>query len=230
MIYPIKFDKYFWIARFFPAIISLIPLFLFQYLYFDNLIFKQLKILEGYSVFFHSVFVLVAIYIVSIVVRGFGKDLIEYHYFIKNNKLPTTQILIGKKKEISVQELKNIKDKIKQDFNIDLNKKCSKREKILRINDSVNRIRAKVGYNNKILNQYNMEYGFFRNQIGGLVIFFLTDGLLMMFSHIYGDLIVFKLSVMMLLFSIIYIIFSWYILDNYGSKYAKQLFNEYMVG
>jgi len=225
----IKFDKYFWIARFFPAAISLIPFFVFQYLYFDNLIFAQLKILENYSWVFHIVIVVLLMYVVSALIRGFGKDLVEYRYFIKNNRLPTTQILLGNKKVISEQQLTLLRLKIKRDFEIILIDRRKDCEMLLRINDAVDKIRVKVGYDNTILNQYNIEYGFLRNLTGGLLIFFIADVLLIWFSRIYNNQPVFTLSSIMFLAGVLFAIFSRHILENYGIKYAKQLFNEYLV-
>lgn len=74
-----------------------------------------------------------------------------------------------------------------------------------------------------------MEYGFFRNLAGGMIFFILVDLLLMFFAYLHNDSDVIILSILLLILSIIYLIPSWYILDNYGTKYAKQLFDEYMV-
>ena len=224
----IKFDKYFWIARFFPALIVLVPFFIFQYFYLNNLIFEQLSILESYSALFHSIVMIIIIYISSILVRGFGKDLIEKFYFIRNNKFPTTVMLLGKKKEVSNQQLTNIKSKIKNEFKLDINNKSSQKEKISRIKDAVEQIITKVGYTNKILNQYNTEYGFFRNLTGGTIIFILTDILLISFSIVYKDSNILIISLSLLVGCLIYLVLSWHILDSYGTKYAKKLFNEYL--
>jgi hypothetical protein len=223
----IKFDKYFWIARFFPALIVSLPFFVFQYVYLDNLFLNQLKLLENYSIILHSFIVILIIYLASILVGGFGKELIEKIYFIRNNKFPTIQFLLGNK-EMSNQQLNNLKNKIKKDFKIDLQQRCNQKEKLLRIKDSVNQIIAKVGYDNKILNQYNLEYGFFRNITGGLIIFFITDLLLLGFSFLYKNSLISILSLSLLAIGLIYLAFSWYILDCYGTKYAGKLFNEYL--
>jgi len=221
----VNFDKYFWIARIFPAIITLIPFYIFQYFYLDNLILKELKNLERYSLLFHSLIIMISLYFAALITRSFGKDLIENFYFIKNNKLPTTQILLGKKKVFSNQTLTNLKNKIKSDFKIDLNSKG--KEKLLRIKDAVDQIRIKVGYKHKILNQYNTEYGFFRNLTGGFIIYIPTTILLILFAY-FNNKILFSIGITMLSVELIYLLFSWKILDNYGTKYAKQLFNLYI--
>lgn len=223
----LKSDKYTFFARFLPTIISLIPFFVFQYFFLDNLIFDNLNALNKYSTILHSFVIVIAIYISSIITRGFGKDLIEKFYFIKNNKFPTTQILLGKKEIMSKQQFKLLKEKIKKDFNIDLISKCSKNEKLMRIKDSVKRILYKVGHENKILNQYNAEYGFFRNLAGGFLIYFLITLLLIIFSYS-DNIILFKVSLALLVIEITFMISSWFILDNYGTKYAEQLFSLYL--
>lgn len=226
---PTSFDKYFWIARVFPSIIALIPFFIVQYLYFDNLIFIQLKNIENYSPILHAIILFLAIYVASVLVRGLGKDLIENLYFIRNNKFPTTQILLGTKRVVSQEQLTLLKSKIKRDFKINLTGKCRHDELLLRINDAVDKIRVRVGYESKILNQYNLEYGFFRNLTGGLIIFFLTDLLLIRFSKIYANPAIFRISLVMLLIGALFAIFSRVILDSCGTKYAKQLFSEYLA-
>ena len=169
-----KFNNYFWIGRVFPAIICLIPFFFFQYFYLGNLILTQLKIIESYPLSLNFILFSLSIYTSSILVRVLGKNFIEYLYFAKNHRFPTTQIILGKNTSISKQKVDNIKNKIKKDFKIDLYGKVEHKELLLRINDAVDQIRAKVGYNNKILNQYNAEYGFFRNLTGGMIIYFLV--------------------------------------------------------
>ena len=225
----IKFDKYFWIARVFPALITSIPFIFFQYIYLDNLFFDKLTLLEQYSVAWHSLITLLIVYLSSILVRAFGKDLIEKFYFIKNNKLPTTQILNGEKELMSKEELNNLRKRIKVDFNLNLTSNCFKKEKALRIKGAVKQILYRVGHENKILNQYNMEYGFFRNLAGGFIIYFPITFLLLLFSYS-NNLPLFYLSIGMLIIELIYIGFSWYILDNYGTKYAEQLFSLYLSG
>jgi len=224
----IKFDKYFWIARFFPALIISTPFFVFQYFFLGNLALEKITLLASNPTLFHSIVIILVIYVSSTLVRGFGKDLIEKFYFIRNHKFPTTQILWGKKLVISKQQLMNLKLKIKEDFSIDLIQKTAQKEKLLRIKDSVDLIIVKVGHGNKILNQYSMEYGFFRNLTGGLVIYFLMTFLLLFFSYSRNPLGVIY-AICFFFFGIVYLPFSWFVLDNYATKYAKKLFSEYLV-
>lgn len=221
----IKFDKYTWRAKIFPTLLSLVPLFIFQYLYFENLIFKWFKGIENYSSVFHIILIGASLFISVEITRSFGKNLIEEYYFIRNNKFPSTQILLNKNKIFSQQFLKNIKSKIRKDFNLDINVKG--KEKILRVKDAVNQIIAKVGYKHQILNNYNISYGFFRNLTGGFLIYLLSTLLLIGFSY-FDNLIIFYASILLLLGEIIFLISSWRILNNHGTKYAKQLFNVYM--
>ena len=222
-----KFDKYFWVTRIIPIIILLIPFYIFQYNYLGNLVFSNLKILENYSTLFHSIVIVASLYFVSIINRGFGKDIIENFYFNKNNKLPTTQILMGVKKVISNQTLINLKNKIKTDFDISLN--IRGHEMFLRINDAVDQIRNKVGYKHKILNQYNIEYGFFRNLTGGCIFYFLGAFILIVFAYPSNSTLFYS-GISFLAIGLIYMVFSWRILDNHGTKYAKQLFSLYIGG
>jgi positive regulator of sigma E activity len=221
----VKFDKYTWCAKIFPAVLSLIPLFIFQYFYLENLLFTQLKNIENYSIFIHLLIIALGLFVSSEVTRGFGKNLIEKLYFIRNNKFPTTQILLGKKKVISNQTLLNLKSKIEDELNLNLNSRG--KEKILRINDAVNQIRSKVGYKHKILNNYNIAYGFFRNLTGGFIIYFLTTILLILFAYS-NNILIFYGGILMAIVELIFLSFSWWILDNYGTKYAIQLFNLYL--
>lgn len=224
-------DKYFWIARILPATIALIPLFILQYFYFNNIIYQGLLNLEETPFLIIFIINLLFLYLASQIIRFFGKDIFEAIIFKKGLKFPTTELLLFSNNGLTDETKKEIRSKIGSVFNLKLPTKTAElsneNDARKRINELIGRVRKKIGYENKILNNYNIEYGFWRNVIGGMPIFIISCILILFFSHS-NNMSLFYLTIISLGISFLLIIFSGSILNNYGKKYATELFNEFM--
>ena len=96
-----------------------------------------------------------------------------------------------------------------------------------RIVESVGLIRQKVK-NGRLLLQHNIEYGFFRNLIGGSLI-----GLMMSLFDIYyfytnNNTLIGAVSIVISSCFVVLLIFHKPIINHLGNLYAKRLFQEYL--
>jgi hypothetical protein len=226
-----KFDKYTLIARILPAIISIIPIVVFNSFYLNS----QL------SVFLHSLLAIVLINGISMPLififlyaqasRYISKTLFEKHYFKDELRMPSTDYLMPSSK-YSTQELRGkIYKKILKDFKISISiKKGNAEDQDLRraISEAVALIRKKVGHG-KLLHQHNTEYGFARNLIGGSLISFLLSLFnIYFFAYYYPNSFALKLSFVTAILYLIPLVFSKKIMTDHGQWYAKVLIQEYL--
>lgn len=146
-------------------------------------------------------------------------------------EMPTTNFMLYSNPEFSKDYKTRLRQQIKSDFQIILPDEQLENVDILdsrkRIVEAIGLIRQKVK-NGRLLLQHNIEYGFFRNLIGGAII-----GLLMSifdifyFYHINNRLIGNISIVIASVFAVILIIHR-PIIKNLGKQYAKRLFQEYL--
>jgi hypothetical protein len=164
--------------------------------------------------------------------RFMSKRFLQDNFFQNELHFPTTEYLLYSNNKYSVDYKKKIRSKIKDDFNIDLS---SRREETInenearkKINEAVGLIREKVR-NGRLLLQHNIEYGFIRNLIGGLVIaipFSLFD---FFFFTLQKNMIAIIISGIAFLIYFIFLTFGKTILKYYACNYADRLYYEYLT-
>ena len=146
--------------------------------------------------------------------------------------MPTTQFMLFSNDEYSAQKKKHIRDKVKSDFNFDMpsleTEQSDEVEAKKLIAEAVGLIRNKVKDGNLLL-QHNMEYGFFRNLIGGSVFGLIVSIIGVVYFHNVNAHFGFTLSSILL--SMVFLsllLFSKRIINYFGRLYAKRLFIEYL--
>ncbi len=87
--------------------------------------------------------------------------------------------------------------------------------------------RKKVG-SGKLLLQHNIEYGFWRNLIGGTIFAVLFSGITTYYSHAENNKTLFFVSIILLIFYLLILIFNKFIIGRFGKMYARVLIQEYM--
>ncbi len=185
-----KEDNYSKVARTYPTVITTISLFAIFLMIFNNSVFVLQKIKEYEeilqifsaniiykylakilplglitSISFASLFTFV-----KLLIRDIGKIFPEG--FIKHLfSMPTTQLLFTSNQTFSDSHKKQIFDKIKEKFKIDLeginNKTKNNHNYLSEVDEAVALIREKTR-DNDVLFDFNKIYGFWRNLTGGL--------------------------------------------------------------
>jgi len=228
-----KFDSYTIKARFLPAFFSIIlPIIIFNHFYISEEFSKFVGEIFGIKIFSNITFSAVSLFFLSEIGRLFGKNIFEKIFFRDEKKMPTTNFLLYKDKTYSDDFKDKFIKKIKSDFDIDLpNKEMQDSDEELirtKIVETMALIRKKL-MTNKFLLKHNIEYGSFRNAIGGSVLGVLFSGFNILFFQEYlkNELAV-KINIFLLVCYSLLIIFSKVIINFYGRNYAKILFREYM--
>ena len=145
--------------------------------------------------------------------------------------MPTTCQLLWSDDQIELGIKQQIHDKIKTMFNIELltpDEEASEEKKARkRIAFATSQIRNSLR-GNPLLHQHNIEYGFWRNFIGGCVLAVFLSGILHIFSiqnHI-GWLQ--NLSVWMLVGYLVPVLLNKMFIGWYGRRYTKVLLEQFL--
>jgi hypothetical protein len=226
-----KFDRYFRIARIYPSVIILIPFLIFTiYCKIDNMQDAFTNLLK-IKIIGNITISIVLLYLLVQINRFLGKFIFERYMFKNELEMPTTNFMLYGNTEFSRDYKYKLREQIKSDFQIILPDDQAEIDDILdvrkRIVEAVGLIRQKVKVG-RLLLQHNIEYGFFRNLIGGSII-----GLLMSVFDIfyfYNDCnkLIGNISVVIACMFAILLIVHRPIIKNLGKPYAKRLFQEYL--
>lgn len=227
-----KLDKYTLTARLYPALITTIPILLFT---------LNCKV-EGIEELFNSVLKakilgnitisVVAIYLLMQSNRFFGKFLFEKVIFKNESDMPTTRFLLYRDKEFSDEYKDRIRSKVLTDFNFILPNRVDEVNNIensrKRIVEGVGLIRNKVKNGNLLL-QFNIEYGFARNLIGGSIIALIVSIWDLIYFITIDESIIMYISIILAFFFSACLLLSKPIINTLGTTYAKRLFQEYAI-
>jgi len=179
------FNQYNLKARIFPTIICAIPILFFQYFFLSQEISIFLEFLGNlkFTGFLGNLkftgdftITIVILYFVSQINRFFSKTFFEKEEIY----MPTTDFLLISNSEYSNEYKVKIYEKLEKDFGLKLPiEKEQKKNEInsrKRISEIMSLARKKVG-SGKLLLQHNIEYGFWRNLIGGTIFAVLFSGI-----------------------------------------------------
>lgn len=228
-----KFDKYDLYARILPALLTVIPLILFHHFYINSELSGFLT--KVAAIRWVSELSMPVVFIISFAFanRTMSKMVIENRNFKGEMRLPTTNILLFITGYYSDHYLNKIHNKIYHDFGIKLLSKVEEsrdeEEARKRVMEAVSLIIEKVK-NGRLVLQRNIEYGFFRNLIGGsifAVVFSLLSA--SFFYFFYPNNLALVLSIIGFLGYGLILLFHKSILNWLGDLYAKKLIQEYMA-
>lgn len=219
------FSQYNIIARIFPTLLGLIPFFIFQYIFLNNILSIDSVIASVVGNVGLSTILLYAFN--QYFVRTPSK-IFEDWLFNKQLHFPTTDFLMYSDDEYSDEFKDKIRESIASDFFIQLPTKEEEDKNEIgarrRINEMIRVIIGKVkdGY---LVLQHNIEYGFVRNLWGASVVGILGSLLLIRIS-LPGSLAN-EAGVALLTVYGFYVLFGFTIIRYFGRAYARKLIEEY---
>jgi hypothetical protein len=217
------FNEYNLKARVFPALLTAIPLFLIK-----HYIINQYFSFSLTQVIFGDVSILIIlIYLFSQINRVISKSLFE----VKTN-FPTDKALLPSSTALSQQYRQNLGEKIKKDFNLtlpELKEENENEEDVkTRIREIVKSIINKVK-DGRLLLQHNIEYGFYRNLLGGSVVASVVSLVnIFLFCIWFQNKTIAITSMVLFLVYLFVVIFHKKILKHYSEEYTQVLFREYL--
>lgn len=217
------FNEYNLKARVFPALLTAIPLFLIK-----HYIINQYFSFSLTQIIFGDVSILVIlIYLFSQINRVISKSLFE----VKTN-FTTDKALLPSSTTLSKQYRQNLAEKIKKDFNLTLPELREENENEgdvkVRIREIVKSIINKVK-DGRLLLQHNIEYGFYRNLLGGSVVASVVSFVnIFLFCLWFQNKTIAITSMVLFLVYLLVVIFHKKILKHYSEEYTQVLFREYL--
>lgn len=164
--------------------------------------------------------------------RDASKMFFQFPLFKEDEtEMPTTKLLLwSDKKRMSANMIKSIAAKLKEDFGIKLLSEAKEQNNLLEakktIVDGVGKIRE-VTRNNPNLLQYNIDFGFCRNYLGGAV-YSTSFLLIILFLNIFDVVDNWQITLIALAFQVLLGIIVFVSLKSKGYSYARALFNAYI--
>ena len=225
-------DVYFYRARFFPALLTCIPMLVFfnkilVVRYYDAMknVFEVLPIIAHLGLSAAVIFLCVQIN------RILAKEIFQKFYFKEESHMPTTNFLLWNNDYYDETIKVKIRDKIQSKFGItllNLNEELQyeKRARNL-IVTTVSQIRIALK-GNKMLFQHNIEYGFWRNFLGGCVLAVIFSVVIFFYGYRNSIDGLKVLGIISFIFYLLPILLSKLIIQNYGRYYGKILYEQFL--
>jgi len=226
-------SRYYIKARLFPTILTSIPALILYNKLVSSLYHDKLGII--YSVLPTITDIIFSSAIVFLLVqinRILSKEIFQKLYFTDEMNMPTTNLLLKSNTEFEISIKQKLEDKIKNKFDINLLSSVEEMADEQRarklIVSTVSQIRN-VLRDNAMLLQHNMEYGFFRNLIGGSFLAFIMSLFLFLYSYFTNDITTRNLGLIFVVIYFLPILLSKVIIKKYGEYYAKILYEQFMT-
>lgn len=224
-------NEYYLKARLMPTILTIIPLITFYEYVISPLIatalapvWNLLPVLTDISINVALMFMLVSLN------RFLSKIIFQRLFYQDDLKMPSTNYLLPDNKDLDKASRNRYYDLISQDFNIDIRKDLkslkTENDKRIMIARIVGQIRQLLR-ENKMLLQHNIEYGFFRNLIGGSVLAVFFSIVLIVISYVFEGEFMKVPAFLMFALYLLPIVFSKFIIEYHGRNYATVLFDQY---
>lgn len=163
--------------------------------------------------------------------RSISKIIFQYWLFNEDEThMPTTELLIFNRSSFSKNYILRIIKKINTDFGLNLKRESEQLKNEIEarkeIANAVQLIRNKTR-NDKILLQYNIQFGFLRNLMGGIVVAFIISLLLFVLSLCLGE--PWLVHLLICIANILVLCCSFFILKYRARAYARQLYVAYLT-
>ncbi len=217
------FSEYNRKARIYPALLTALPLFFVKHYIIDQYFsFSLTQVILG-----DISMLAVLIYLFSQINRFISKILFE-----KKVDFPTDKALLPSSSVLSNEYRNNLAQKVKVDFSLTLpdlkDENENEEETKVRIREIVKSIINKVRDGHLLL-QHNIEYGFFRNLLGGSVVASIVSFVnIFLFSFCFKNKILVITSVVLLFAYLFVIFFRKRALKHFSEEYTQVLFREYL--
>jgi len=227
-----KISAYYLKARLFPTILTVIPLLVFLNTIvakYYNDILKEVSIvlplISGLGLSAALLFLMVQIN------RFVAKEAFQRFYFQDEIQMPTTNHLLWKNTFFDSSVKEKIRSKIQQKFNIilltvdeeDLDELKSRKQIVTAVSQIRNCLR-----DNKLLLQHNIEYGFFRNFLGGCLIATVISIVILLYGLVKIESAVINTGIVLTVVYLIPILFSNPIIKRFGNYYSKVLYEQFL--
>lgn len=220
-------------ARLFPTILTSIPALILYNKFVSSLYHDKLGITySALPTITDIIFSSAIVFLLVQINRFLSKEIFQRLYFTDEMSMPTTNLLLKSNTELEISIKQRIEAKIKSKFDINLLSYVEETADEPRarklIVSTVSQIRN-ILRDNAMLLQHNIEYGFFRNLIGGSFLAFIIALILVLYSHFTNDIATRNLGSILVAIYFLPILLSKLIINKYGKYYAKILYEQFMT-
>lgn len=225
-------NTYYLKARLFPTILTSIPALILYNKFVSSTYHDKLQNMYSALPTITDVILSGAIVFLLVQINRFiSKEMFEKLCFQDELNMPTTTLLLKSNTELDNIIKQKIENKIKDKFGITLlsSTEESANEKRARklIVSTVSQIRN-ILRDNFMLLQHNIEYGFFRNLIGGSLLAFIFSIAIIIVSHFKIDIYFRNLGIILSCIYSIPLLLSKLFIKRFGKYYAKILYEQFM--
>lgn len=227
-------DRYYFFARLCPATITAIP-FIILVVYTAGNQYTEAAghVWRAAAKFSHIVPSAAIIFLMIQVNRLVSKELFQKLYFQDELDMPTTRYLLPSSAHFTPQVYAKLQACIHRDFDLALPTiEEEQQSNVLarkQIVACVTLIRGLLR-DDRLLLKHNIEYGFFRNLLGGAAVGLLACFFgLIIFHFIKPVSIAFWLNMIAGAFYLLLLLVSRYVLNRFGNYYANILFAQYLT-
>lgn len=226
-------NNYYFKARLFPTVLTSIPAIMLYNKFVSALYRNKLEnIFSGLPTITDIILSSAIVFLLVQINRFLSKEIFQRLYFKDEVNMPTTNFLLKSNNELEKSIKQKIEDKIKMKFGISLLSRAEESSDVLRarklIATAVSQIRN-ILRDNALLLQHNIEYGFFRNLIGGSFLAFIISVIILVHSYCSCNLTTRNLGWILAIAYFLPILFSKFIIDRYGKYYAKILYEQFLT-
>ncbi len=226
-------NVYYLKARLFPTILTAIPILILYNKFVASLYHDKLEsIYTALPTITDVIFSGAIIFLFVQINRFLSKEIFQRLYFKDEINMPTTTYLLKSNNQLETSIKKKIEEKIKSKFEICLlltdEEALDEQRARKLIVTTVSQIRN-VLRDNSLLLQHNIEYGFFRNLIGGSFLAFLISLIIVISSNNAMNIQTRNLGLILSLIYLTPILLSKFIINRYGKYYAKILYEQFLT-
>ena len=220
-------------ARLFPTLLTVIPLCFLIYRigvwFFGANIEMMLRVIIWSGYFTVSAALL---FLMVQINRLIAKEVFQRFYFQDEINMPTTNHLLWKDRFLNEQVKNKIRSKINEKFNLQLmspsEEKNNEPEARKLIVSAVAAVRNSLR-GNKLLLQHNIEYGFFRNLLGGCLPAILFSILTIVFGYTTSDHYAIIVGCLLALAYFCMILSGKFFMKRFGHYYSKILYEQFLT-
>ena len=226
-------NPYFLRARLFPTVLTSIPLLILVNKVIELYLFEPLKSVFEVLPLITGLGLSAALLFLSIQTnRLIAKEVFQKFYFKEEIKMPTTNHLLWKDTffDKSIKHVIRLKVQSKysillMDENEEIQHEDASRKQIA---TAVSQIRNSLR-DNKLLFQHNIEYGFFRNLVGGALLAVLWSLLITLLGYLQHQPNLVMSGIILFVIYLIPILISKILINRFGSYYSKILYEQFLT-
>ena len=196
-------------------------------LYNDNLanVYSTLPFLTN------ATFSAAIVFLLTQLNRFCAKELFQRVYFQDELNMPTTNHLLWKDSFFDDAIKRKVRTKIKDKYDITLLSPQEEQAEEPRarrlVSTAVSQIRITLK-DNAMLFQHNVEYGFFRNLVGGSALATVFSLLILIFAYIKAYNQLKLIAVLLLIVYLVPIFLSKFFIKRYGDYFSKILYEQFL--